>query len=143
MLNLPRHTNLGEKRKNIQIFFVEFRPSSYYQSNSDPAQHPERRPAMSRIGGDSTARHAEQQASLMRSYANAREVPIYRPHTYRAPHATAAPQHSAPEYQHNTRSTYQAHSALLSPHSAMGGRAASVAAEHELYRHENSWQEAR
>ena len=98
---------------------------------------------MSSIGGDSTARHAEQQASLMRSYASARDVPIYRSHTYREPHTTAAaPQQCPPEYQH-TRSTYQAHSVLLAPHSTMGGRAASVAAERELHMHEISWQEAR
>ena len=86
---------------------------------------------MSQIGGDSTARLAEQQhASLL----SARDVPMYGSHTYRAPYGAA--------YK-DTRRTYEAHSVLRSPHSAMGGRAASVAAEPASYMREISRQEAR
>jgi len=95
---------------------------------------------MSQIGGDSTVWHAE------RARNNKSADKIYRSHTHRA-QTTAAPPQSLPGYQHNRDTyqsrAYQAHSALISPHSSIGhgGRASSVAVEGESYKSELSWQE--
>jgi hypothetical protein len=98
---------------------------------------------MSQIGGDSTVRHAEK----ARSFKSADKILIYRSHTHRA-QTTAEPPQSLPGYQHNrdtheSQIAYQAHSALMSPHSSIGhgGRASSVAVEGERYKSELSWQE--